>query len=862
MRSILRNCLFLSAIIPLYSLSVISQVKIHERVTIQTNKLGVDTTGKYMPGQKVISPPINKSMQTTGAMITVPESSYVTITVVSAQAASTIDLILRSPFDETIIPNASWNVGATWESPFFSTETVLNVGIFWIWWDHSGYEYGVEMTQVAENEYMLYFEDLGDLYGPYIDYNDLVVDVRLHGKPDHLNVTVDPDSILYGEWTNITAVAIDNEGNEMPLGDNAIMTLSAEPSSIGSFYPSNEVLYSDLRNGYVSYSADQEESTSIQDVVVTVSGEGTSGTAKVVVKRSPCIVMSISSDKIHPGESVDITMQQLDFLGNLMPYPADQYFDVLMNTDAKYGKLRDQSGNEGSELEGVQPFKFIAADSIDVDTTVVEIEAWTWSGGGASSIAGVGVKDTLRNPPIASTTLNRADKTAVKSEAGKPIAKTLPKPGEILAMRNEAKIKCIELAIDRLHKSINDLSSEEKKLKVKGEYSKGFLTDAPSKKSSNATLMKLARLEEKLKKRLAEVKAAAVKYTTAQTNTKDKLMIASEGVIDCRSIVHVMITKEPELIIVETPRGMLGITRDSPPQMPQDEVLKVQLKNFDKGAVKYTWDLTVKYSRPDAIDEKKNPKGYTEGKYEGSGTGNNSEVTTIPLEWKPSIIRGGDLITLHVKAEGEGCVKEKTMEKPFSIFGLNPTKASVKNMLTLEQQVIAYWESGRTFHQFINDLGEPLFYGPHGFGIMMVDPPTDDEQIWNWLANVAEGINRYNEKVRFASNYHNYLKTGNRDANGYFLHPLLKDSQGDWYLDEEGNPISYNAEPLIGDDRLLDILQLYNGGAYWKWVVDNDQKDPLGSGYWDAQPPSDYADRLFKIYTDVKNGKFPNGWNE
>jgi hypothetical protein len=480
--SFLRNCFFLSAIITLYSSPAISQVKIHERVTIQTNKLGADSTGEYLPGQKVISRRINTSMQTTGTMITVPESSYVTITVVSASSAATIDLILRSPFNQTIIPNASGNVGAKWESPFFSTETVLDVGIFWVWRNYSGYEYGVEMTQVAENEYILYFEDIGDLYGHYIDYDDLVVDVRVHGKPDHFSVTVDPDSILYYEGTYITAVAIDNEGNEMLLGDNAIMTLSAEPSSTGSFYPSKEVLYGDLRNGYVSYSADQEQSPCTQDVVVTVSGEGASGTANVVVKGSPCIVMSTSSDKIHPGESVDITMEQLDCSGNLMPYPPDQYFYVWMNSDPKYGKLRDQSGNEDWFVGGVQPFTFVAANSIDGDTAVVEIEAWAWSGGGgAQRIAGVGVKDTLGNPPIASTTLN-------------------------------------------------------------------------------ATLMKLAKLEEKLKKRLAEVKVASpvppepvslgVKYTTAQTNAKDKLMIASEAVTDCRSVVHVTI-KGSELVILD-----------------------------------------------------------------------------------------------------------------------------------------------------------------------------------------------------------------------------------------------------------------------------------------------------------------------
>jgi hypothetical protein len=583
MKSILRSCFFLSGIFTLYSLSAISQVRIHERVTIQANKLGVDSTGTYVPGQKAISPPINKSMQRTAATITVPESSYVTIGVVSADAASTIDLILRSPFDQTIIPDANGSVGATWESPYFSTETVLDVGIFWVWRNYSGYEYGVNMTQVAENEYILYFEDLGDLYGPYIDYDDLVVDVRIHGKPDHFNVTVDPDSIFYGGYTDITAVAIDNEGNEMPLGDNAIMILSAEPSSTGSFYPSNEVLYWDLRNGYVSYLADQEQSLCTQDVVVTVSGEGASGTANVVVKASPCIVMSTSSDRIHPGESVDITMQQLDCSGNLMPYPADQYFYIWMNSDPKYGKLRDQSGNEDSFVEGVQPFKFIAADSIDVDTTVVEIEAWAWSGGGgASRIAGGGVRDTLGNPPIASATLNE---------------------------------------ITRKH----------------------------------------ANLEEKLKKRLTEVKAAAraplgpvslgVKYKTAQANTKNKLMITSEGATDCRPVVHITITKgEPELVVSPPDDKDLYIQGTDLPKMPKP-LVKAQLKNFHNSAnseVDFHWLMTIKW-KAKGIDFTA-PLDKSE-KYEGDTSGQNSEIVDLGISDylnDETDMRGGDDITLTV----------------------------------------------------------------------------------------------------------------------------------------------------------------------------------------------------------------------
>jgi hypothetical protein len=772
MRSILGNCFFLSAIIMLYSLSAISQVKIHERVTIQANKLGVDSTGKYMPGQKAISPPINKSMQTTGAMITVPESSYVTIAVVSSDAASTIDLILRSPFNQTIIPNASGNVGATWESPFFSTETVLDVGIFWVWQNYSGYEYGIEMTQVAENEYILYFEDLGDLYGPYIDYDDLVVDVRIHGKPDHLNVTVDPDSIFYGGYTDITAVAIDNEGNEMPLGDNAIMTLSAEPSSLGSFYPSNEVLYGDLRIGYVSYLADQEQPTCTQDVVVTVSGEGASGTANVVVKASPCIVMSTSSDRIHPGESVDITMQQLDCSGNLMPYPVDQYFYVWMNSDPKYGRLRDQSGNEDWFVEGVQPFKFIAADSIDVDTTVVEIEAWAWSGGGgAARIADVGVKDTLGNPSIASATLNE---------------------------------------IARKH----------------------------------------ANLEEKLKKRLAEVKAAAraplgpvplgVKYKTAQANTKNRLVTTSEAVTDCRPIVHITITKEePELVVIYPTDNLLDQKDiDRTPEMP-DIGLRAYLKNYSGGEVNFQWNLRVQWVGPDGRE--------FDDPFPGNTTAQNSDVSTWWVNWR-EIIRGGDEITLDVTATTGKDVYNKTVNHGFKITGLNPYKATIKSAITesdpLAIEVIIFMES--SWRQFIKDYDFPLWGYPNGYGLMQLDnsPAATDEQVWDWKENLAGGEAHF----------------GQTKSSALALPATYRARTNLRVDDEQWLPIGYqNAADFSTNEQILkETYQEYNSSSkYWRWKPDR-LTDPNSGGHWERLSNRErYADRAWALYTN------PNGaWNE
>jgi hypothetical protein len=127
-----------------------------------------------------------------------------------------------------------------------------------------------------------------------------------------------------------------------------------------------------------------------------------------------CFVMSVSSNKIHPGEKVGITIEQVDCLGNLVQFPADQIFSMWMNIDAKYGKLRC-SGSEGSNVFGQQPFEFIAADIIDVDSIVVDIGA-SLGGGMASSIKPG--NDTLRlsGPLMSSKQVTEAKKDAVSKE--------------------------------------------------------------------------------------------------------------------------------------------------------------------------------------------------------------------------------------------------------------------------------------------------------------------------------------------------------------------------------------------------------------------------------------------------------------
>lgn len=216
---------------------------------------------------------------------------------------------------------------------------------------------------------------------------------------DHFDVRVIQDTIDENSVATIYATAKDKNGNETELDDNTSITVTANPDAVGSVWPS-ETDYGTIRNEGVYYIPVSPAAQSIQDVAITVKNADAQGTGKMVVEAASCLILSVGNKKISPGGKTSIGLKRLDSFGSISDYPSYQLFSIWMNTDEQYGRLRCISNSdEGSYVYGEQPFEFIAADSFDLDSTVVEIEAWTSSGGGntASSI-GIVTKDTLRMP--------------------------------------------------------------------------------------------------------------------------------------------------------------------------------------------------------------------------------------------------------------------------------------------------------------------------------------------------------------------------------------------------------------------------------------------------------------------------------
>jgi hypothetical protein len=225
--------------------------------------------------------------------------------------------------------------------------------------------------------------------------------------------------------------------------------------------------------------------------------------------------MTVSSQEMHPGDKVDITMQQLDCYGNINPYPADQYFYIWMNSDEKYGKLQNKVGDEGTWLEGVQPYKFIAASNIDEDTVVVEICAWTWSSGGISTSIGAAVKsvDTL-------------DRSAVSDN-------------------NVGKAKTLELSVERLNDKL-EVMCEGHSSKRRLQKILEILKDRQVKNKAGVF-------------QTAEVKKDSMAQLRTMLRFQDFMMDNAAGTLQCRPVVHVTVVKEEECIFVEPEKKTLSL---------------------------------------------------------------------------------------------------------------------------------------------------------------------------------------------------------------------------------------------------------------------------------------------------------------
>ncbi len=238
----------------------------------------------------------------------------------------------------------------------------------------------------------------------------------------------------------------------------------------------------------------------------------------------------------------------------------------------------------------------------------------------------------------------------------------------------------------------------------------------------------------------------------------------------------------------------------------------------------YKWQYRLRALLPDRGEEYivKEPTSNA------TTTAQDSAATTwgVPFTTKSSgeqIFRGGQVKLTVNATTSDGKVYNVTV-RPDRILGDNPTPEAAREGISDQMKVILFLES--SFRQF-NSEGYPLYGPPHGYGIAQPDPPSNENELWNWKENRAEGIARLNNKYQEALAYPDSVRA--RALRGML-------------------PIGYqNATPFTFEQLWKETFQLYNGGQYWKWSPDRPH-NPNSPGIWVHLQRRPYGTRAWNLY--------------
>ena len=223
--------------------------------------------------------------------------------------------------------------------------------------------------------------------------------------------------------------------------------------------------------------------------------------------------------------------------------------------------------------------------------------------------------------------------------------------------------------------------------------------------------------------------------------------------------VHVY-TVEMEVLdgVAVMPEGAYALI-DDVPHMPD---LSVRLSPRDLPGT-FTSHVRIEYRRAPANQDTHYPGHSPSVRHEAAATS----------VWNAQAAFGSDFRGGRMTVDG--AYKGLTFTNVVHIRGANPSVAAVEAELGGSPwyvKGIARQESGlqngRYYCQF-NEIGAlgpgwddirhcPNFGTPNGWGIMQRDPPVNEETLWNWKTNIAQGKSKINECVEEAEDWINRQK--------------------------------------------------------------------------------------------------------
>jgi hypothetical protein len=210
-----------------------------------------------------------------------------------------------------------------------------------------------------------------------------------------LKMIATPSRVSYGDSSHIVVYKQLAGGTLVPLPTNAEVYFELYPGDDAGVLSSPDgAQQDDDINGifqevwfHAIEETPQPDSVEVWINAVTIdgeTGETLSGYVKVIViNEQTCVHITLNPSILSPGDTCNLGLMKKKPDGTLEDFLPEQLFNAQIVEGAEFGTLFSSDGSQfADELTAVtQVFKFVAADSLGVDTANIKIAVETVSSG-------------------------------------------------------------------------------------------------------------------------------------------------------------------------------------------------------------------------------------------------------------------------------------------------------------------------------------------------------------------------------------------------------------------------------------------------------------------------------------------------
>ena len=253
---------------------------------------------------------------------------------------------------------------------------------------------GEKVTTIGDSAF-LYWLDADGLQ-PESTGNWVVIEGQSNSLTDRDSVFLEPINLVHFKayhlpvvqnagWISVWLEALDKNDRRVVIPDSALINILPDSATMkyGSIIAGDVkgkemrgIPWSLLSYGSFAYVADGKDPQGPVNVhiEITFSGENVEPTDIEFQLLPQPVIVTVTPSSIMPGDTALITVQQRNEDGSLSDFAEDKQFEIGILSGEEYGEILLSDEIKGGYFSNVlQPFEFIAADSIDRDSVRVGI---------------------------------------------------------------------------------------------------------------------------------------------------------------------------------------------------------------------------------------------------------------------------------------------------------------------------------------------------------------------------------------------------------------------------------------------------------------------------------------------------------